>query len=447
MSNPKKRLLDDAREALIRPLRRLAGSNDLDEAFAAWLLGANESSLSIDRPLQQALVGGRRTARGVATLGFAAAVHIFDFQHRHELSDCLGWISGRPETVAGSPASFTTDALVLLGIALGAHQLAETTVTTAVAGWMSRFLSESCSRPSIRDWERCLFAAAHRLVDAPLSIILPSHDAVADVRVALRSRNLLPAVQQGYAEADDGAVLTLMLESADGLCPAQRALRVAAFDSIKRSVQTTSRGPRFTLGSVDQAGFQDSANPSPQLREAKMSAAGKNKVFISYAWEADPHRERVVSFANALRENGFDSSVDAFLPGMPPEGLPSWMLGQIRWADFVLCVCTEKYRKRCEGDEEPGKGKGVKWEGGIITLTLYHQEFQNDKFIPVVFDSKDVAQIPTILSGAIYYNLSQADGLEKLLRLLTNQPTFIPATIGKMPVLPPLDVKPFKPGI
>lgn len=74
-----------------------------------------------------------------------------------------------------------------------------------------------------------------------------------------------------------------------------------------------------------------------------MSGAAKNKVFISYAWEADPHQERVVSLANALRDNGFEASVGVFVSGMPPEGLSDWMLRQIRWADFVLCVCTEKY--------------------------------------------------------------------------------------------------------
>lgn len=61
-----------------------------------------------------------------------------------------------------------------------------------------------------------------------------------------------------------------------------------------------------------------------------MSGVAKNKVFISYAWEADPHQEQVVSLANALRDNDFEASVDVFVSGMPPEGLSGWMLRQIR---------------------------------------------------------------------------------------------------------------------
>ncbi len=122
------------------------------------------------------------------------------------------------------------------------------------------------------------------------------------------------------------------------------------------------------------------------------------------------------------------------------------MLRQIRWANFVLIVCTEKYRRRCEGEEELGRGKGVKWEGGIITRTLFTSEFQNEKFLPVLFDKRDNVYIPTILSGAIYYDLSESDGFLNLLRHLTNQPAYIPVPIGKMPVLPPRNVKPFKLG-
>ncbi len=86
----------------------------------------------------------------------------------------------------------------------------------------------------------------------------------------------------------------------------------------------------------------------------------------------------------------------------------------------------------------------MKWEGGIITRTLYQQEFQNDKFIPIVFDKNDIANIPTILSGATYYDLSTSDALENLIRHLTGQPAYIPNPVGKMPVLSPRDVKPFK---
>jgi hypothetical protein len=47
------------------------------------------------------------------------------------------------------------------------------------------------------------------------------------------------------------------------------------------------------------------------------------------------------------------------------------MLNQIDWAEFILLVCTETYYRRFRGHEEPGKGKGVDWEGAVITQELY----------------------------------------------------------------------------
>lgn len=113
------------------------------------------------------------------------------------------------------------------------------------------------------------------------------------------------------------------------------------------------------------------------------------------------------------------------------------MLNQIRLSDFVLMVCTETYRKRCEGDEDPGRGKGVKWEGGIITRSIYEAEFRQRKFLPVVFGRAHVASIPTILAGNTYFDVSTPQGLEDLVRLMSDQPAYVPAPIGRTPVLPP----------
>lgn len=446
MSEARERLLIEARELLVRPLRCLAGRNDFDEAFAAWLLSSTESGLQIEGPLEEALANGRRTTRGVAILGLAAASQGFAFNHRKILCDSLNWISGRPTTVAGSRAPFTSDPLALLGIALGAHHAKDQSLTSAVSTWLGHFLSNTCSRPSTQPWELCLLAAVRRLVDAPTFVPLPSDDSTADVRFVLRNRSLLPSLHQTASEAEALASLSLMYDPADTLCPAQLALRVAAFDVVKHGVRAANRSPKLTVSDEsDEVGDRPPGSSLPSL-EGSMSTAVKDRVFISYSWDSTAHQERVVALANALRDNGFTTSVDVFIQGMAPEGLPAWMLNQIRWADYVLCICTENYRKRCEGDEDLGKGKGVKWEGGIITRTLYQREFVNEKFIPVVFEANDTNHIPMILSGATYYNLSLVDGFEALVRHLTNQPTFVANPVGKMPVLPPKDVKPFKPG-
>ena len=113
------------------------------------------------------------------------------------------------------------------------------------------------------------------------------------------------------------------------------------------------------------------------------------------------------------------------------------MLDQVEAAEFVIVVCTETYNQRFRGDVPEGSGKGVKWEGAVITQQLYDAEMNNTKFIPVVFKSDDAQHIPIILRGATHFVPSSNDGYENLYRLLTNQPESPKPQLGK-----PLSLKP-----
>src|SRR5262245_3156038 len=95
------------------------------------------------------------------------------------------------------------------------------------------------------------------------------------------------------------------------------------------------------------------------------------KVFISYSRESDAHDVRVLALSERLRKDGFETIIDRYVEGTPPQGWPRWMLNQIDWADFILLVCTETYYRRFRGHDSPGVGEGVDWEGAIITNELY----------------------------------------------------------------------------
>ncbi len=45
-------------------------------------------------------------------------------------------------------------------------------------------------------------------------------------------------------------------------------------------------------------------------------------------------------------------------------------------------VCTETYYQRVMGEEESGKGLGVRWEGNLIYGEIYRAGTMNTKFIP-----------------------------------------------------------------
>jgi hypothetical protein len=109
------------------------------------------------------------------------------------------------------------------------------------------------------------------------------------------------------------------------------------------------------------------------------------KVFISYSWDSPKHKDDVLKLADRLRDDGIDCNIDRYEVS-PPEGWPRWMSDQIEESDFVLVVCTEQYKRRFQGKEEPGKGKGVTWEGAIINQVIYdYDKKKKTKFIPVIF--------------------------------------------------------------
>src|SRR5690349_12707861 len=74
------------------------------------------------------------------------------------------------------------------------------------------------------------------------------------------------------------------------------------------------------------------------------------RVFISYSHDTPEHSRRVVTFAQALRDNGIDVELDQF----HQDEILDWP----RWcnektsreeSDFVVCLCTVECRRRIEG--------------------------------------------------------------------------------------------------
>ena len=164
------------------------------------------------------------------------------------------------------------------------------------------------------------------------------------------------------------------------------------------------------------------------------------KVFISYSWDSDKHKDDVLNLADRLRNDGIDCNIDQYEVS-PPEGWPHWMRNQVDQSDFVLVVCTEQYQRRFQGKEKLGRGKGVTWEGAIINQFLYDR-VTNTKFIPVIFSPQAESHIPTELRRFTYYlldfkSLDTDKGYEALYRHLTNQPQNKKPKLGKRRSLPP----------
>ena len=163
-------------------------------------------------------------------------------------------------------------------------------------------------------------------------------------------------------------------------------------------------------------------------------------VFISYSHDSPEHADRVLAFANRLRQDGIDCILDQYETS-PPEGWPKWMDRHIAKSDFVIVICTETYYRRVMGEEEPGKGRGVKWESTLTYQHIYDADAEITRFIPVLFEPGNVEHIPTPLKGATYYCLDTEQGYEDLYRRLTDQPRTIKPELGKLRKLPPRERK------
>jgi WD40 repeat protein len=161
-------------------------------------------------------------------------------------------------------------------------------------------------------------------------------------------------------------------------------------------------------------------------------ASDSPKVLISYSHDSLEHARRVLGLAERLRKDGVDAQLDQYVAGTPPGGWPRWMLDQLDSAEFVLAVCTETYRRRFLGRDEPDNGKGADWEGGIITLELYHARSDTNKFVPVLFDRQDQPFIPRPLSGHTHYLLSSENNYAKLYDFLTGQAGVVPGKLGPL---------------
>ena len=158
-------------------------------------------------------------------------------------------------------------------------------------------------------------------------------------------------------------------------------------------------------------------------------------VFISYSQDTVDFADKVLSLSNRLRSEGIDAILDQYEES-PAEGWPRWMENNIDKADYVVVIASKGYYDKVYGNVEQGKGRGVKWEGNIIYQKIYNADSINTKFIPVVFDEKDLDYIPTPLQGSTFYNVNNKADFDKLYWRLRGITAKEKPPLGKLRPLP-----------
>jgi TIR domain len=160
-----------------------------------------------------------------------------------------------------------------------------------------------------------------------------------------------------------------------------------------------------------------------------MNKAKVPRAFISYSWDDEDHKLWVRDLATKLRQDGVDVMLDQW--GVAPgDQLPEFMEHSLREHDFILIICTPRYKKKSDG-----RVGGVGYEGHIMTAELFTS--RNDrKFIPILRHLNWDESAPSWLRGKYYIDLSEVDrfsaGYQDLLSTLHGQRLQAPP-IGKPP--------------
>jgi len=139
------------------------------------------------------------------------------------------------------------------------------------------------------------------------------------------------------------------------------------------------------------------------------------KTFISYSWDDDAHKEWVKQLATRLRLDGVDVTLDRW-HSAPGHQLPEFMERAVRENDFVIAVCTPRFKEKSDA-----RGGGVGYEGDIMTAYAFTDKDEK-KFIPVLRSGDWREAAPTWLLGRVWIDLRNdpysESAYEELLRTL-----------------------------
>jgi len=159
------------------------------------------------------------------------------------------------------------------------------------------------------------------------------------------------------------------------------------------------------------------------------------KVFISYSWSDQAHKELVKHWADRLIADGVDVILDIY---DLKEGHDKFAFMERMVTDssvtHVLVICDKKYAEKADLRKD-----GVGTESQIISNEVY-EKVEQSKFIPIVceFDDEGKPLLPTFLKSRMWINFSSSEAenenWEQLVRRLNGKPQHVKPKKGKAPI-------------
>ena len=175
---------------------------------------------------------------------------------------------------------------------------------------------------------------------------------------------------------------------------------------------------------VEEKAFKDISN-----KKSSSNNEDTPKVFISYSWDDEAHKNWVLNLATKLKDKGVNVILDQWdlkLGGL----IPKFMENSVYNSDRVICVITPNYKEKTINLHG-----GVGYEYSIISAKIW-EEVETQKFIPLLRVG-DNENIPVSLKGRMYIDMRKdsnfEDMLNKLLEDILNSPKNIKIPIEAEP--------------
>ncbi len=195
--------------------------------------------------------GAQQDFQTVSTLGFANEAGLLGPEAALTLKQGLERLAGRNPVVDEILMPFCSDAVGILGVALGTRSLADNAVSSQIVSWLSRFLINIYNLDGTENWQRCMFLAADYVLDGGIRIPASALSQADDVRIALAAKNALPRSSGGQAEQEEESALKLILAQGTTEIPYERAaIRLAALEYIVRAAPAVVPGRMVAMDLV-----------------------------------------------------------------------------------------------------------------------------------------------------------------------------------------------------
>ena len=239
-------LLADAAATFSRQLKSRP-QTDLAIVFADWT-----GAMPGDHPEARQVISAASARTGVqqdfqtvAAIGFAFDAGLLDTSQLAALKQGIERQIGRQPFIDEVPMPFCSDAVGLLGIALGTRKLADTALSERVICWLRGFLRKIYELDGTEDWQRCLFDAADYVLGGKIGLPPVASEQAADVRAMLAARSILPGGER--SEQEEMSVYRLLAASSTvQLSYEHAAIRLSALNWLTRSSPSAVPG-RMTM--------------------------------------------------------------------------------------------------------------------------------------------------------------------------------------------------------